>query len=386
MTSAVTFMRPIANLFLGLCSYVLLLNVCLWLVDFPAIDSYPAEHVKKMRYPARHHVYRDEDYSQYYVNSYGLIGMEPLPVNRQDVYRIAVFGDSLVEALQVSHADKFTTLIEQMLVPPPPYTVVEVWNFSFSGDNTGNAFARWIYQASAIQFNLVIFSFNDTDVWENRTTDLNGPTGAFLVEQTDGSFQLDESFAQEHSGRVEYWMKCLLGRFFYSSYVLKLRATDLITSKTTTVKQLAQRRSGTIIGKSDGASPSTQAAQDNLRAASEHTCRQLMYVQGAISRNGVSIILLGLPSGVAVLPGEIAKNPLRHDSYLAVASCLARAGVPFLDMYPVLWSMTTKTRDPYSDWEPGAHLNRQGHQLVTEALLPAMKRQYHLESRTDIVR
>ena len=99
-------------------------------------------------------------------------------------------------------------------------------------------------------------------------------------------------------------------------------ACDALTAKTTTVKQLIQRRSGIDTEESHVVSPNTHSAQDDLKVASDHTCRQLIYVQEAISRSGGHSILLGLPSAVAVLPVEIAKNPLRHDSYLAVASCL----------------------------------------------------------------
>ena len=64
------------------------LYACLFLLDFPLFDAYPDPHLKTLRYPNINNVYRDEDYSRYHINSYGLIGEEPAPLTDQTVFRI----------------------------------------------------------------------------------------------------------------------------------------------------------------------------------------------------------------------------------------------------------------------------------------------------------
>lgn len=342
-----------------------ILNICLWILDFPMVHSYPANDVKKRRYPSRQHVFRDEDYSRYSVNSYGLLGADPVSREDASVYRIAVFGDSLVEALKVSYEDRFTTRLEQMLIPPPPYQRIEAWNFGFSGDNTGNAYARWLYQAKGIPFNLVIFSFNETDVFENRPEDTQDPSGAYLIQQPDGNFVLDLSRTQQSIGWLDLQVRNLFGRLIYSAHIFSKHVRDHL-------KHQADRFAKVLHGPKpvsalEGSDNSVMVEMPPFLV--ENTCKQLVYVQSAIAAEGVPVVLLGLPAGNTVLPSEINKNMLTHRAYLAVAECLTQMGRPFLDAYPVLSSMAVQSIDPCTDWEkPGAHLNRRGNAIVAKSL------------------
>src|SRR5437762_2762495 len=58
----------------------LVLYGCLIVVDLPLLDIYPDRKLNTLRYVETDNVYRDEDYSRYHVNSFGLIGPEPAPV------------------------------------------------------------------------------------------------------------------------------------------------------------------------------------------------------------------------------------------------------------------------------------------------------------------
>src|SRR4051794_11830691 len=146
----------------------LILYGCLIVVDLPLLDTYPDRKLNTLRYVGIDNVYRDEDYSRYHVNSFGLIGPEPAPVSDKSVYRIAVFGDSFVEALQVPQERKFAALLEDALAAPNGKRRVEVWNVGHSADNTGNAYARWLQLKNTVQFDFVVFAFNEGDVLENR--------------------------------------------------------------------------------------------------------------------------------------------------------------------------------------------------------------------------
>jgi hypothetical protein len=172
---------------LGFC----VLCTCLILVDLPLMDAYPDRNLKTLRYPNLNNVYRDEDYSRYHVNSYGLVGSEPGSVTDTSIYRIAVFGDSFVEALQVPFERKFTTLLESAVVPAGSKRQVEVWNFGHAADNTGNAYGRWLRASGMVHFDFVVFAFNEADVLENRLQDARDRSGSFLVD-TGAGFRLGQ--------------------------------------------------------------------------------------------------------------------------------------------------------------------------------------------------
>lgn len=354
------------------CGAFVLLNLCLVILDYPALDSYPAPHVKKLRYPSRHHVYRDEDYSSYFVNSFGLVGKEPTSTEDKSIYRIAVFGDSLVEAFQVTPEEKFTELIEHMIIPPVGYKGIEVWNFGFSGDNTGNAYARWLYQAKPLGFELVVFTFNDTDVIENRPQDVTEPLGAFLVKQPTGQFQLDESRNEPQLSPLKLSLKAWFGRFFYSAYTLRNRVAQNVSDMQGRLTLARTRLLLSLGSTSASMQANTLAQRMPSRDMVNHTCAQLAYVREQISASNSEILLVGLPSGSAVLLEEVARDPFRHDAYIALADCLRSAGLPFLDAYPVMAAATSEARDPYSSWDPGAHFNVLGHRLLAEAVVSFM--------------
>ena len=101
-------------------------------------------------------------------------------------------ADGNVQAVQVPNEYKFTYLLERNLKPPVPFKKTEVWNFGYPGDNTGTAFSRWLHQAKALPFNLIIFTVNDNDLLENRPNEPDAPNNAFLIEDPkNNSFTVD---------------------------------------------------------------------------------------------------------------------------------------------------------------------------------------------------
>ena len=86
-----------------------MLNIVLVLLDVPKLDVYNGND-NKYRYANQDNVARTEGYSRYHVNSYGLIGQEPISTNDPSIFRIGIFGDSFVEALHIQQNDTFTDM------------------------------------------------------------------------------------------------------------------------------------------------------------------------------------------------------------------------------------------------------------------------------------
>lgn len=341
------------------------LNIALVLVDYPKLDSYPALHIKKLRFPSNTNVNRREGYSRYWVNRFGLVGPEPYPIDDPTVYRIAVFGDSYVEALHVMPEERFSTLIANSIIVSPPYSTVESWNFGFSGDNTGNAYARWVVQAQNIPFHLVVFTFSDQDLSENRPGDVSGPSGAFLRHISGHEFTLDESRIDSRRSEIEWAIKRHFSRFFSSAYEVRLRA------KKTYLAKLGQIKT-TSLAFADAVAPTPTVSNivDVPSGAVRDTCDQLRFIYDNVRTAGKSkIVILGLPSAYVVFEEEYRRDRTRRDGYLGIVSCLRKAQVDLVDPLPRLSQSIGVRKDPYSDWDqPGGHFNRVGHQIIAESL------------------
>jgi hypothetical protein len=340
------------------------LGFALFVVDYPQVDAMRAAHVKKARMPHHPGVFRDEGFSRWRTNSYGLIGVEPASPGASGVYRVAVFGDSFVEALQVPPTESLTGSLQRMLPPPAGYLRVEVWNFGISGDNTGNAFARWVHRPATIPFDLAIFTFNADDVFENEPAGAQAPHGAFLVADGRGGFELDESHIDARPIPAdELWLKRHFGRLVYSAYRLRLRVQEHMADKIASARAALvawSRSAGTV---ELGSQAPTVRVDERDRMIAD-TCAQLLHVRSAIAATGTAALLMALPDAETVQRSD--SSPV----YSALTSCLRRHTTSLVDPLPALERSLRHGLDPYRDWnEPAGHLNRHGHRIAAREVV-----------------
>lgn len=344
------------------------LYACLFILDMPLLDAYPGGKLKTLRYPNLNNVYRDEDYSRYHVNSYGLIGLEPAPIVDRTVFRIALFGDSFVEAIQVSPNHNFAGLLEHKLLPRNPRHKVEVWNFGYSADYTGNEYARWLYQASKVPFDLVVFSFNDGDLLENRPQDSRDKSGFFLMPEANGHYHLTDFGDSSGSPRFPK-LNEIMPRFHYFNYVFRTRVQDYFTDLRLSEGHWLQSAAG-VFRKNSNIPPRADSLVRTITSEQiQDTYHQLVHVQRAIESAGVPTVILGLPTDEAAPPGFGSYRRDSHDAYMVLSAKLSNSGIPFVDAYPWIATDIARGHDPYSDWEPYRHYNVRGHALVAEALI-----------------
>lgn len=340
--------------------------VCLALVDLPKLDVYPDHAFKLLRHANVDNVYRDEDYSRYHVNSWGLMGREPRPVTDTGVYRIALFGDSFVEALQVAPDRKFAALIERAIAPPPGKREVEVWNFGHSADNTGNAYARWLAASRRVAFDFVIFAFNEADAAENRLDDVRDRNGSFLTPSADG-FRLIEDAAPVAPQRLMA-VKEALPRLHNFTYLLRTRVQNYVSAAPAS----ARSRLRSLLGMSQA--PAEAKAFAVTPEQLDDTAHQLRFVHERIAAHGTPVVLLALPTDAAAPAGFGSHIESATGAYRAVTDALRSSGTPLIDPYPGIAADIAAGRDPYSDWDPFRHFNARGHQFVADAVVDYVAR------------
>jgi hypothetical protein len=100
------------------------------------------------------------------INSRGFRDVEWAPSKPEGVYRIAVLGDSFVEARQVAHQDTFCAVLQDRLNADPrsPGRRVEVMNFGVAGYGTAQEWltlSRDVFALQPDQVLLAVFTGND---------------------------------------------------------------------------------------------------------------------------------------------------------------------------------------------------------------------------------
>lgn len=130
------------------------------------------------------------------INSVGLRDVERTVEKPPGVYRVAVFGDSMTEGVQVNLDQSFTQLLERQLRARAPR--VEVLNFGVNGYSALQSYL--LYQRVGKDFNpdLVLHAvFLDNDIADGDPELATGQHGApTVIGGTDDRLQIDYTAAQ----------------------------------------------------------------------------------------------------------------------------------------------------------------------------------------------
>lgn len=149
--------------------------------------------------PGKHVTWRQEGFSRTTFNSFGMRDKERLITKQPNAFRIAVLGDSYVEALQVERSQSFCQLVENLLNTDLPNTHVEVLNFGVSAYNLGQMYLRLKHLALDFKPDLVILSMR---IDQSPQLDPNPHGGMLFARPTfaagpDGLLKQDNSIQED---------------------------------------------------------------------------------------------------------------------------------------------------------------------------------------------
>ncbi len=320
----------------------LILNCVLIILDVPKMDRYHSDIVRKSRFESQYNISRGEGYSRYYVNSYGLIGKEPAPIDEKKVLRIAVFGDSLVEALQVMPEKHFATILEKTLESEFGFCNVEVWNFGYQGDNTTYSYQRWQAIAKTIPFETVMFFVNEGDIFE--ITDLNTKTPGNLIFSNNAPYNY-------------FWYKKNFQRLIFFSFYLKERIVSYFSESSKKYTEFVNFKALQKISLREDSSIDLSLINKQLT--------QLEHVKKSIQNQGSLYYTVGIPTARSAPENYVTPHEAnRYLIYQRFKNSALPLDLNFIDTSDSLFSAINLGTDPYSDWEAGGHLNNLGHFLV----------------------
>jgi hypothetical protein len=122
----------------------------------------------------------------------------------EDVYRIAVLGDSYSEAMQVERDKAYWALLPARLESCgfAPGKRIEVMNFGVSGYGTAQQYVMLVSSAIRYAPDLVLLQFtNGNDVKDNSFALSDDKARPFFMLEANGAVRLDDSFAAAASFR-----------------------------------------------------------------------------------------------------------------------------------------------------------------------------------------
>jgi hypothetical protein len=236
------------------------------------------------------------------INSKGLRDEERALEKPRDVYRIAVFGDSSVEALQVDLKDTFPTLLGQRLSECrfQAGKRIEVINFGVAGFGTAQEYVMLETEAAAYRPDLVMLAFSyGSDLRNNsRVLETERMRPFFVLE--GGRLVLDSSFSEsdEFKRRTAPWRTLAWDIAGHS------RLLRLLNFLSASMEARAAGEGGVPAGVESGlddaflAPPKNQAWQDAWTISEAI----ILKMDELTSRIGGKLMLVGLTMGIQVHP------------------------------------------------------------------------------------
>lgn len=153
-----------------------------------------ADHWTGVRHiPNRTLVQESEGYAIVRINAHGFRDHEMTVEKPPGTLRIALVGDSYVEAAQVALEDAVSEKIESRLNDTHP---TEVLNFGLSGYSTAQEYLNIKHHILPFDPDMIILSMTVTNDIRDNHQDLTRTVRPFYTLNTDGSLKLDTTFRQ----------------------------------------------------------------------------------------------------------------------------------------------------------------------------------------------
>ncbi len=297
-----------------------------------------------------------------------------------DVYRIAVLGDSYSLAMQVEREQAYWALLPERLEACgfAPAKRIEVLNFGVSGYGTAQEYVMLESQAIRYRPDLVLLQFtNGNDVRNNSFVLEEEKHRPFYMLEPDGTLRMDESFASAAGFRRSLSLPMELLR----------RATD----RSRLLQLLREVRNGRP-GQNVQASgtPDLEPGLDPavLTAPRDRAWEEAWKVtEGLIAktaeyahRNGARFLLFSVPYAIQVHPDRALREALQaklgvQDLFYPdrrLAELGRKRGLTVLALAPEMQRLAERRKIHFHGFESSGlgrgHWNAEGHRAAAELI------------------
>lgn len=324
---------------------------------------------------------------------FNALGMRDRPRRLErppNVFRVALLGDSYVEAKQVPLSATVGAVLEQQLARCPEFAdrEVEVLNFGVSGYGTTQALLMFEERARFFSPDLVILAFFWGNDIRNNSIELQGPSKPHFVAR-DGELVLDRTFLNGFGNAVR---TSAFGRAFYE-LAPDLRIVQLLLSaarvqreREAAARRTEEERTAAVRAHIPGFEPGLDhqlylepplPVWERAWAVTERIVARLV---GRVRENGAAFLLASFGAGIEVHPDPAVRAafaaalgvrdleaPARR-----LAAFTAREAIAHLPLTPLLRAHAESTGrcvHGFLGATPcGGHWNEEGHRVAATAI------------------
>lgn len=340
------------------------------------------------RVPGSQYVHTKEGRSEGRFNSHGFRDAERTLEKPPGGFRIEVFGDSFVEALQVALVDSLPARLEQA-VRASGRSGVEVFNLGQSGFGTTDECLRFRHFGKAFSPDLVVVAvFVGNDIRNNSKTLNTESVTYYYVLGADGRLELDTSLPDAYA-RSRTAAQRAFQAVKRHSYLASLVSERVYFLRRAMAAKAIQAREG-------AAAPGTIAPLDDLNLFVDDppqvwkdswavTQAVLLKFRDDVQAAGARFVVMTIPSAEQIDPEAQREIEARVGRALdwdrpdAILVPFARGhGIPILPLAPVFSEAYARNGETLYGFGGGGnhgHWNERGHALAATTLLEFLQRE-----------
>jgi hypothetical protein len=381
------------TLLIGIVVALALLEIGLRVVGYSSPDFYETDETLGYKLiPGMSGWYTREGRSWVAINADGFRDVEHSVVKPPDVYRIAVIGDSYVEALQVDREQMFTNYIAPAAANCDALKGKRIETLTFGVSGYGTTQELLMLREKVFKYSpdlvLLVFTTNN-DVSDNLKAFKEAPIPYFEVH--NGELALDDRFRSDHVfvrrssslSRVGAWFMNHLR--FIQAYadvhrLVKYKLNEWASSKNGQHSPDTQQTAGDV-GYEPGIDNQIyrEPNDDKWRAAWDVTERLIGEMDSEVREHGARFMVVLATNGIQVVPNRELKTAfakklgvmdLAYPNRRVTSYCDSH-GIAAIDLLPEL-SAYSEQNGIYlhgfgSDIGNG-HWNKTGHRVAGEAI------------------
>ena len=202
----------ITSILIG-CTLALLIAEIVTRIINPATNSLPTIYdyeIGVRLQPGYIGICNKEGLSHFSINSEGWRDIERSAKKSKGIFRIAVVGDSYIEALQVERDKMFSSQLENMLNSGSPKAAYEVIPFGISGFDTAQAYLTIVHKIIKYQPDLIIYAFvSGNDLRDGVREIADYPWKPYFIFK-NGNLTLDDSYKKFIFDKESNWRRPLV--------------------------------------------------------------------------------------------------------------------------------------------------------------------------------
>jgi hypothetical protein len=335
--------------------------------------------------PNAYYRWTKEGFSEGYFNSHGFRDYERTYEKVAHTFRILVFGDSYVEALQVALSDAFPALLEKRLNENSTTVRFEVLNLGQSGFGTAEEYMKYVNFGVQYSPDLVILALLTGNDFIDNSKVLSPESHAFYFV-----FDKNHNLVLDRSVIDNYQRSLTLPKRLFQSLKQKSYLANLISERLYLLreeirtnryrKHFAESRPEGMERKLDEFSDLNiylPAPSEHWREAFDLTQRIILKFRDSVEEHGARFVVVTLSNAEQVHPHmqqQLNKTyglPFDYGKPDRMLEEFARQnGIAFLKLMPMFLEHHLKTGEYLHGFgsSTGGHWNENGHCLAAEKI------------------